>query len=199
MRNKHARAIGAEYDAWASGRALEHRCDIGFWTFTKDRFGCDIHISLMPDTLAKMNWGSFVPFEQGEIKWFDIAVNRDISALNERLVVIKELFHVHYDTPGERLTSMDVLSHVRSIAIPLSTGQTLPATPAVSNEWDTFFAAIEFIFPHSDRLVLSSDAAAGVAPIDLPTLVAKYRLDEDLIKLMLEDWAIKEFDPDNEV
>lgn len=117
---------------------------------------------------------------------YDILVRQDLDPAYRRLVICKEIFHIVLDSPDVR--NMDIASHVEEVVADLS--EELPR-PSVIVEFAAYAAAMEFLFPHAERV---KHAALGTP---LLSLAAMYDLPVDIIDFYMSETMIETLDPGN--
>lgn len=99
-----------------------------------------------------------------------------------RLVICKELFHVLLDSEESR--NIGIADHIAEFMSSFPDRENVPSI-AVISEWQAEFAAMEFLFPYKDRLVIlsmtdyvSSDVASRYR---IPKVMVERYLSEEYI------------------
>jgi hypothetical protein len=104
-----------------------------------------------------------------------------------RLVICKELFHVLMYSDGNR--NIDISKHVVEFMASFPDLEKVPA-PAVIAEWEAELAAMEFLFPYADRVVILKNPNYGSMEI-----ARRYMVPRNMVERYLSEHYMKNLKP----
>lgn len=149
----------------------------------------DILVELAPDICGKPIdlLQSDISAEKELIKGYFV-VTKDryqvvlLNGLNHcwsRFVLCKELFHVFLDS--EEFRSMDLDTHLSGLYTVEAENGEIGPVPALTSEKLAEYAAMEFLFPHQDRLVCIQNQHPSVE------IAERYKIPLVLVEKYLQD------------
>jgi len=133
-------------------------------------------VDVVPEEIKEILGGLCLVNEDGS---FEINLHPDLNECWQRFILCKELFHVLLDAQEYR--NMDLYAHLEQLTLLMPAdedGIYLPGTSELMAE----IAAMEFLFPYSERLKVKSKSTINL--LDVATV---YRVPQKFVALYLSD------------
>lgn len=114
-----------------------------------------------------------------------ILLNSQLNNCMKRMVLCKEIFHILIENPEFESINLD--HQLSEVLIQLPTMGEGTAPNFAQDKWLAEYAAMEFLFPLDDRLLIMNQCAANGEEIDYADIAEKYKVPRLLVEQYLSD------------